>query len=236
MTPEQSDPPGTPVSPSPFVTSLAQWVWLLEFDSALAALDASALPSADLAAALLPHFAEVHVVRPDTVSLEAAAESARRGGWEPTTATVARLDELPLHDRSLDCIAVHDLFVRHPRPGAELAADLVRLGRLLRPGGWLSLCSPHRQSLPWRRSVTAGLRRAGVESLLYRAGFREIRCLLTEPSLGRPLALVPDAGPAVALFDTRDARSRTKQLVRQALARSPLRADLLSSYFLFARA
>ena len=221
---------------SPLVTSLAQWVWLLEFNSTVAALDASALPSGDLAAALLPHFAKVHVVRPDAASLEATMESASHEGWEPTTAAVSPLTSLALEPRSLDCIAVHDLFVRHPRSSVELASDLMALGRLLRPGGWLSLCSPHRQSLRWRRSVTAGLRRVRVESLLYRAGFHEIRCLFTEPALDRPLALIPDAGPAVALFDSRDARSRTKQVVRKALARSPLRADLLSSYFLFARA
>lgn len=236
MTPDRSDAPVTQVPASPLVTSLAQWLWLLEFDSTLAALDASALPSGDLAAALLPHFAEVHVVRPDAASLEATMASARRDGWEPTTGMVARLDNLGLPDRSLDCVAVHDLLVRDPRSSVELASDLAGLGRLLRPGGWLSLCSPHRQSLPWRRSAAAGLRRNHVESLLHRAGFREIRCMFAEPSLDRPLMLVPDSSAAVATFDERATRSVPKQLVRKALARSPLRADLLSSFFLFARA
>ena len=55
--------PATQASSSPLVTSLAQWVWLLEFDSSLAALDASALRTGELAGALVPHFDAVHVVR-----------------------------------------------------------------------------------------------------------------------------------------------------------------------------
>ena len=110
--------PATQASSSPLVTSLAQWVWLLEFDSSLAALDASALRTGELAGALVPHFDAVHVVRPDAASLEATTASARRDGWQPATATVAPLTAITLEQGSLDCIAVHDLFVRQPRSTA----------------------------------------------------------------------------------------------------------------------
>jgi SAM-dependent methyltransferase len=235
LTPDRPVAPATQASSSPLVTSLAQWVWLLEFDSSLAALDASALRTGELAGALVQHFDAVHVVRPDVASLEATTASARRDGWQPATATVAPLTAITLEQGSLDCIAVHDLFVRQPRSTAALTSDLACLARLLRPGGWLSLSSPHRPSLPWRRSTARGLSRRRVESLLQSAGFREVRCLFTEPSLERPLMLVPDSAAAVQTFDAREARSASKRLARRALAHTPLRGDLFSSWFLFAR-
>jgi hypothetical protein len=221
---------------TPLVASLAQWIWLLDFSGNADALDASPLSTGDLSTALLGHFDSVHLMRSTAPVISRISDVARVEGWAPATTTLGALRTSTWSPESFDCIALHDLLIREPQSRENLAADLDQAHRILRSGGWLSLASSSSGPLRSGASTSAVPSRRDLETMLRRAGFTEIRCLFAEPTLERPLVLVPDKASAVALYDSRYTRALPKRMVRWAMVRTPLRAQLFSTYFLLARA
>jgi len=218
------------------VNSLAPWLWLVDFDAHGKALDASDAPTGDLAAALMGHFAEVHLLRADNATLDGLPPANSREGWAPASAVTGTFRAAPWPRGTFDCIALHDALVRRRLPKTDVLAELEGAHRLLKPGGWLALASP-RPSRVRRQSLDAtGIPRTILSRLLTQAHFHEIRCLFVDPSVDNPRTVVPDAKPAIGANNTLEGIRGSAMWKRRAAVGLGLRSALFPAYILLARA
>jgi hypothetical protein len=199
------------------------------------ALDASSTKG-ELAAALLGHFDEVHVLRTNLPDLERVRVTNRREGWHAASFHVGVLRTAPWPAATFDCIAMHDMSARRQASTDDLQKELNAARRLLRPHGWLALASPNPSFLGRRLGRTRGIPRRLLSQLLVRAKFSQQRCLFAAPTLERPLTVVPEAGDAVSAYELSDTLRDARSLARRAAVRLGLHSVLYPAYFLLARA
>ncbi len=218
------------------MNSLAPWLWLIDFDEHGMALDASDVPNRDLAVALMAHFTQVHVIRPDTAKLAALPAANSLEGWVPASTVIGSLSAAAWPEETFDCIAVHDALVRRGIPTTEVLAELKGAHRLLKPGGWLALASPRPSRLHRQRAGTIGLARATLSRLLKEAHFHEIRCLYVEPSADNPRTVVPNAKAAIGAHNHLEGVRGRAMWKRRAAVELGFRSALFPAYLLLARA
>jgi hypothetical protein len=218
------------------VNSLAPWLWLVDFDAHGKALDASDAPHGEIAVALMTHFAEVHVLRPDSAQLDALLSTDNLRGLAPASTATGSLRASLWPTQTFDCIALHDALVRRRLPTAEVLAELHGAHKLLKPGGWLALASPRPSRLYRQRVDTVGMPRAILSRLLTEANFREIRCLYVEPSADNPRTVVPDVKSAVGAHNRLEGVRGRAMWKRRAAVQLGFRSALFPAYLLLARA
>jgi hypothetical protein len=219
------------------VRSLTPWLWLVDFDAQGKALDASERPTGELAAALMAHFAELHVLRSDSASLDAFRAVNNQDGWAPSSIGVGSVSTAPWPQETFDCIAVHDALLRRRLTETEWLAELRSAHRLLKRGGWLAITSSQPPRLfGSQASSAAGIPRAVLSRRLTNAGFREIRCLFVEPAADAMFTVVPDTKAAVKAHDTLAGSRGLALWRRRAVAALGFRSALFPAYVLLARA
>jgi hypothetical protein len=213
------------------VRALTTWVWLVDFERAERALDATGETSADVAAALQRHFPLVHILRDSDSALSLVRESSRGLGFEAAAMSPGRPDSGGLDAGSFDCIMMHDAIV-----GARTDANRVLSGarRLLRTGGWLQVASAHP---PLRDANEAsGIPRRKLERALYAAGFGEVRTYHVDSALDRLLHFVPGDRRAVLEYESSPAMRSSTSRRRRAVASIGLHSLLYQGYMMLARA
>ena len=213
------------------VRALTTWVWLVDFERAERALDATRETSADVAAALQPHFPLVHVLRTSDSALSSVRESSGSMGFQAAAMSSGRLDSAALEAGSFDCIMVHDAIVG-ATPDAARVLGTAR--RLLRTGGWLQVASAHPPL--WNATESSGIRRRKLERDLYSAGFREVRTYQVDSALDRLLHFVPSDRRAVLEYESSPAMRTITSRRRRAVASIGLHSLLYPGYMMLARA
>lgn len=216
--------------------SLAPWLWFLDFDGRGKALDASDLPTVELAIALKAHFAEVHVLRADGANLDAVRVADNRAGYSLASMVRGSIQTAYWPPETFDCVVLHDALVRRCLTNTEVLAELRAAHRLLKRGGWLAIASRRPPGLFRRRARMQGVPRAVLARLLRRARFREIRCLFADPSAEEIFTVVPDVRAAILAHETLASSSGRISWRRRAAAALGLRSALFSAYVLLARA
>lgn len=218
------------------IRSITSWIWFLDMPPGGAALDASDDSTADIAACLAEHFRDVHVLRPDRSAADAFRSAPHCASWSPASLTAGTLESATWDAGSFSCIALHDsLDRRHIEPAAR-DAEFARYHRLLRANGWLALAAAQSPALSRGGAKNGGTNRKQLTRALKKAGFREVRCFFVEPTLERPLTILPDSLPAVRAYEFYDAMRGSTGLKRRGVASLGLRSLLYPGYFLLARA
>lgn len=218
------------------MTSLAPWLWLVDFEERNRALDASSATTGELAAALMAHFAEVHVLRNDRANLDGLSAANRRDGLVPSSTALGSVRHALWPAETFDCIALHDTLVRRQLPITEVLVALRGAHRMLKRGGWLALASPRPSRLRRPPLQENGISRGVLSRLLSVAHFREVRCLFVEPSVDDPVTMVPDMKTAIRAHDAIEGARGIAMWRRRAAVELGLRSALFPAYVLLARA
>lgn len=216
------------------MSSLAPWLWLVDFDANGKALNASETRTDELTTALMAHFAEVHVLRADSANPDGLRAASARETLAPANEARGSVCAAPWSPATFDCIALHDSLVRRRLPMADVVAELEGAHRLLKPGGWLALASPNPPML--RRGFAAGFPRTLLSRLLMKAHFQEIRCLFVDPSADDPCTVVPDVKAAIRAHETLAGIRGKARWKRSAALELGFRYALFPAYLLLARA
>lgn len=180
--------------------SRASWLWLVETASHESALDLQG-GVGSLASAFAYHFRQVHYLDTRPVFRQFAA--ARFG--QDKQGNISLLGEpaapLPFADRSLDCVAVHDLATVMMAWGQAGGTDhlAAEVRRVLRPGGcfYLGLDFGSGLAAAWTGFFSGD----AIESSLRRAGFPAVSRYYAEPNHWLPQAMIPADRTALRFYE-----------------------------------